>query len=128
MTAHLHSAPTSRPWKGPWLLAVAAMHTAYAAAAFPTTLTALWRDGLIDSVGRDPLRGAVAWFVLFGAVLALLGLGVLQLERTRAPVPRALGAGLLALALLGIALMPASGFWLALPPALALLRRGPPQV
>ena len=29
-------------------------------------------------------------------------------------------AGVLALALLGIALMPASGFWLVLPPALAL--------
>lgn len=128
MTARLPSAPTSRPWKGPWLLAVAALHTAYAAAAFPEPLAALWRDGLVDSVGSDPLRGAVTWFVLFGAVLALLGLGVLQLERTRTTVPRTLGVGLLALALLGIALMPASGFWLALPPALALLRHGPPQV
>ena len=67
--------------------------------------------------------GAVVWFVLFGVLFALLGWAILLAERNAAlaPVPlRGLGAGLLALTVLGIVLMPSSGFWLALPPALAL--------
>ena len=110
-------------WKGLWLLAVAAIHTVFAVVVFLPQLEEILRRGVIDSVGADPMVGAVAWFVLFGAVLALLGLAVLLVERHTAAAPfslRSLGLGVLALALLGIALMPASGFWLVLPPALAL--------
>lgn len=110
-------------WKGGWLLTVAAIHTVFAAVVFLPQLEEIVRRGVIDSVGTDPMVGAVAWFVLFGAVLALLGWAVLLVERHMAPAPgalRPLGLGVLALALLGIALMPASGFWLVLPPALAL--------
>lgn len=110
-------------WKGGWLLTVAAIHTVFAAVVFLPQLEEIVRRGVIDSVGSDPMVGAVAWFVLFGVVLALLGWAVLLVERHMAPAPgalRPLGLGVLALALLGIALMPASGFWLVLPPALAL--------
>ncbi|PTT16912.1 hypothetical protein DBR12_19445 [Acidovorax sp. HMWF029] len=105
------------------MLTVAAIHTVFAAVVFLPQLEEIVRRGVIDSVGTDPMVGAVAWFVLFGAVLALLGWAVLLVERHMAPTPgalRPLGLGVLALALLGIALMPASGFWLVLPPALAL--------
>lgn len=114
--------PRSR-WKGPWMLAVALLHTLYAAVVFPTQLQEIVRRGVFNSVQKDPAVGAVVWFVLFGVLFALLGWAILLAERNTAmaPVPmRGLGAGLLALTLLGIALMPASGFWLALPPALAL--------
>lgn len=111
-------------WKGPWLIAVAALHTVYAALVFLPQ----WRDmaaqGVVASVGADPMLGAVAWFALFGALLALLGWAVLWAER-HAPEPsllRPLGWALLALAGMGIALMPDSGLWLLLPPALALCR------
>lgn len=118
------SAPrTGRPWKGLWLMAVAAVHTGFAVVEFMPQLADMARRGVWDSVGTDPMRGAVAWFVLFGVVLALLGWAVILVERQpaqpAAPL-RALGAGVLGLAVLGIVLMPASGFWLALPAALAL--------
>jgi hypothetical protein len=67
----------------------------------------------------------VVWFVLFGLLFALLGWAIVLIERnaSTASAPlQGLGAGLLTL---GIVLMPASGFWLALPPALALCR--PPK-
>ncbi|WP_233589956.1 DUF6463 family protein [Acidovorax sp. FJL06] len=121
-----HPTPFRASWKGGWLLAVAAVHTAFAAVVFLPQLQEIARRGVFDSVGTDPMVGAVAWFVLFGGVLALLGWAVLLLERhaVLAPVPlRPLGMGVLALTVLGIVLMPASGFWLALPPALALCRR-----
>ena len=59
---------------------------------------------------------------------ALLGWAIALLERSpthASAALRPLGMGVLALTLLGIVLMPASGFWLALPPALALCRRTP---
>jgi hypothetical protein len=107
-------------WRGRWLLVVAAIHTAFSALVFGDTLRAMARDGMLDTVGRDPQRGAVAWFVLFGAALAVAALAVDQLEARRAPL-RVLGFAVLALVALGVVWMPASGFWLAVPPALAMV-------
>lgn len=115
--------PFRTAWKGLWLVAVAAVHTVFAAIVFYPQWQEIARRGVFDSVGTDPMLGAVAWFVLFGGVLALLGWVIALVERNAAlaPVPlRALGVGVLGLTLVGIVLMPASGFWLALPPALAL--------
>lgn len=122
------AAPWHSAWKGPWLVAVAAVHTVFAAIVFLPQWQDIVRRGVFDSVGSDPMRGAVAWFGLFGAALALLGWAIALLERSPAPVPaalRPLGMGVLALTLLGIVLMPASGFWLALPPSLALCASTP---
>jgi cobalamin biosynthesis protein CobD/CbiB len=115
----------TRPWMGRWLLAVAALHTLFGLLVFTGPLRQLLRLGLFNAVGADPLLSAVTWFLLFGAPLALLGQALSLLER-RADVDasslRPLGWGLLALGLLGIVLMPASGFWLLLPVVWALLR------
>lgn len=121
--AHRMTTPLRQTWKGLWLLGVAVLHTVFAVVVFQPQMREIVERGVFDSVGTDPMRGAVSWFVLFGGLFALLGWAVMLVERQAAlaPVPlRALGAGLLALALLGIVLMPASGFWLVLPPALAL--------
>jgi hypothetical protein len=121
--AHRMTTPLRQTWKGLWLLGVAVVHTVFAVVVFQPQMREIVERGVFDSVGTDPMRGAVSWFVLFGGLFALLGWAVMLVERQAAlaPVPlRALGAGLLALALLGIVLMPASGFWLVLPPALAL--------
>ncbi|NJL42833.1 MAG: hypothetical protein HC935_04625 [Pseudanabaena sp. SU_2_4] len=40
-------------------------------------------------------------------------------------LPKSTGWGLLALAIVGVTLMPASGFWLVFPPAIAVLVRKP---
>lgn len=118
-------APWNRAWKGLWLMAVAAVHTIFAVLAFQPQWHEIARRGVFDSVGSDPMLGAVVWFGLFGIVLALLGWAIVLLERGNATgfqAPQALGWGVLALTLAGIVLMPVSGFWLALPPALALCR------
>jgi hypothetical protein len=122
--SHPVAAPLRRTnWKGLWLLVVAAVHTLYAAVVFAPQLQEIVRRGVFNSVREDALVGAVVWFTLFGGLLALLGWALLLIERNATPSPiplRGLGAGLLALTLLALVLMPASGFWLALPPALAM--------
>ena len=124
MSLTASSAPRT-PWIGRWLLAVAALHTLFGLLAFPQVLQQLWQLGVVNSVGADPLRGAVVWFLLFGAPLALLAWVLTPLERRpdSAPLLRQLGWGILLVAVLGIVLMPASGFWLVLPAAIALIRR-----
>ncbi len=113
-----------RTWIGYWLMGVALVHTAFAGLVFTDVLRKIAQRGVFDSVGDDPLMGAVTWFVLFGLCLALLALAVTALERSgQAAALRQLGFGVLMLCGVGLVLMPASGFWLAIPPALALLRR-----
>lgn len=110
-------------WKGRWLIAVSAIHTAFAVAVFHPQLADIAARGVFDTVGTDPLTGAVVWFVLFGIMLFIAGLAIHHLEIQSAPLPRSLGASVLALAALGIVLMPASGFWLALPAGFAMVAR-----
>jgi len=57
-------------------------------------------------------------------MLFTCGLAVAELERSSPnQLPKAVGWSLLALAIVGVALMPASGFWLVFPPAVAALMR-----
>ena len=113
-----------KQWIGPWLIGVSIIHTAFAIALFGDVILGVIRRGLFDSVGTDPMVGAVVWFVLFGALLFICGLALRELERaTHGALPRSLGWSLLSLTILGVVLMPDSGFWLAFPPAIAILNR-----
>lgn len=111
-------------WIGRWLMAMAALHLIYGAVKYSGALRDMMERGVVNSVAGDPLRAAATWFMLFGPGLLLLGLAVTALEKAGVVgTLRALGWGLLAIAVLGVLLMPASGFWLAFPPALALALR-----
>lgn len=111
-------------WIGRWLIAVSVVHTLFAIVVFHGALSSIIQRGVFNTVGSDPMTGAVVWFVLFGAVLFICGLAVSALEQSSPNrLPRSLGWSLLALCILGVVLMPASGFWLAFPPALAILLR-----
>jgi hypothetical protein len=112
---------------GRWILAVAAVHTVFALVVFRAELVGIVRAGFVDTIGHDPMRSVVAWFVLFGGALAVAGLAVDELERREAPLRRA-GLALSALVTLGLVWMPASGFWLAVPAIVVMLRRGPRAV
>jgi hypothetical protein len=77
---------------------------------------------VFNTVGADSKTGAVVWFVLFGSLLFVCGLAIVHLEKASSkPVPRSIGWCLLAITIVGVTLMPASGFWLVFPPAIAVL-------
>jgi hypothetical protein len=115
-------------WKGRWLIAVSIIHTLFAFAVFGKVLSSIVQRGVFDTVGNDPLTGAVVWFVLFGLALFICGLAVSALERLpNSSVPKSIGWSVLAMTVIGVVLMPASGFWLAIPPALAILLQKPIQ-
>ena len=113
-----------KDWIGPWLMGVAGIHTAFAFLEFDDVMLDIVDRGVFDSIGTDPLSGAVAWFFLFGLILFAFGQAVTILERTTyGQLPKPLGWSLLGLAILGVVLMPVSGFWLAFPPAIAVVSR-----
>lgn len=120
------NSPT-RIWIGHWLLFVAAIHTLVALFAFQDDWVAMGHLGFFNTVGRDPQRGAVAFFLLFGFVLALLAQSVTALERSgQHAALRKLGWSFLGVCAVGLLLMPSSGFWLAAPALVAMLRKHPP--
>lgn len=115
-----------RRFAGRWLLGVSAVHTVFALLVFRGTLEGIVRAGFFGAIGDEPMRGAVAWFVLFGGALAVAGLAIDGLEARDAPL-RGVGLAVLGLVVLGVVWMPASGFWLALPAIVRMLRASAPR-
>ena len=115
-----------KQWIGRWLIGVSAIHTVFAVVVFGDVLASILKQGMFNTVGTDPMKAAVVWFVLFGAMLFICGLAVAEFEQfSSTQLPKSIGWGLLALAIVGVTLMPASGFWLVFPPAIAVLVRKP---
>jgi|CXWL01.1.fsa_nt_gi hypothetical protein len=112
-------------WIGRWIIAVSVLHTLFGLMAFTPVLRAMLSDGFWNSVGADAMRGAVAWFLLTGGFMLICGLAVDACERSEgACALRPSGWGLLVVTLITIVLMPVSGAWLLLPPAIAMVWRG----
>jgi len=110
-------------WKGRWLIAVSVIHAVVAIAVFGKIYGSILNQGVFNTVGTDPMTGLAVWFALFGAMLFVCGLTVNEFEKViSGPLPRSIGWGLVSVIAIGVTLMPASGFWLAIPPAISILR------
>lgn len=108
-----------KQWKGKWVIAVAVLHTLFALVSFGPKYLEILRAGFIGGV--NSLETALAaWFLLFGALLFALGQSVYYLEQSNTKISTSLAACLLLLTLVGVSLMPVSGFWLLFPPIIAL--------
>ena len=111
-------------WIGRWMIAVAAIHTVFAFVVFHPTLADILKDGVWNSIGDDPMRGAVAWFLLCGGFILICGLAIDIYERSNtAGSLKAVGWGLLLVTAFGVVLMPISGLWLLIPPIVGSIRR-----
>lgn len=109
-------------WIGRYLIAVAGLHTVAAIFLYGPVFLGMLERGVFNTVNRDPLRSAAIWFLLFGGPLFLLGVIINSLEHKHDFTEAGkLGLGILITCVLGVILMPASGFWLAIPAALALM-------
>lgn len=108
-------------WISRWVLGVAFLHTLFAFVVLGPHMLAMLREGLFNTVKTDPTAGVTAWFFLFGILLVLLALPLQTLEKAGMALPKGFGWGLFGLAVLGVVLMPDSGFWLVFPPALAIM-------
>lgn len=105
------------------LLVIGIFHTLFGLFFFGGPLVEMLFEGLINSSRGIVEREFTIWFLYGGVLFLLLSVVIGRLEREALELPRQLGWGLLALAVVGAAITPASGFWLLLIPALLALRR-----
>jgi hypothetical protein len=106
---------------GRLLMGIALVHAAFGLWFGRAILADIARDGFLAAVDVHRDRQLVFWFLLASPLLWLLGELVAWLDARRIAPPVWLGLQVLALAIAGVLLMPASGFWLVLVPALLLL-------
>jgi len=108
-------------WQGNWIIAVSAGHTLFAFIMFSAEYSSLFDNGIINSLSTDKSAAAV-WFFLFGQVLFITGLLIKHFDSVNDNrVPLSVSLNLLLLTVIGITIMPDSGFWLMFPPLISLL-------
>jgi hypothetical protein len=108
-------------WQGNWIIAVSACHTLFAVIMFSAEYSALYDNGIINSLSTDRSAAAV-WFFLFGQVLFITGLLIKHFDSVNNRlVPLSVSLNLLLLTVVGITIMPESGFWLMFPPIISLI-------
>jgi len=88
-------------------------------------LVEMFSQGLFGAVEPDPWRMILFWFLFFGLLAMMLGWVLHRVERAGHAVPRVVAWHMGALALAGVLLIPASGFWLVLPVAWRIWRQAP---
>jgi hypothetical protein len=120
---------------GSWLAIVGALHQIvglavgigllppYEGAEAGAPLLGMLRAGVIGAVEPHPDRMVLFWFLATGFGMLTTGWLAHVLER-RGALPRSFGAVLGALSLAGGVLIPVSGLWLGLVPAVLAWRRG----
>jgi hypothetical protein len=119
-TAERSVLPGRRPWVGWTTLGIAVIHLVCAPLFYGPALVAIIAGGVVNAVngpGDRVLRAAGFWYVVTGLAALSLGLLIIWIERTVQVVPRRLAWLMLVIAVFGIVLTPASGFWLFLVPA-----------
>jgi hypothetical protein len=106
---------------GRLLIAAAVIHTLFGVWFGRAALVAMARDGFFNSVDPHRDRQLVFWFIFAGLALLLLGHLVCWAAAQAVRLPAFLGWELLALAVACGVLMPVSGWFLILIPAVMTL-------
>lgn len=110
-----------KTWISKWLIFVSAGHTVVGGILFGSIYMQMFSAGLVGSVTSEK-TAAAAWFLLFGFLLFITSLLIGVIEKSdNLEMPKSIGATLFLLTTIGVILMPASGFWLVYPAAIALL-------
>lgn len=110
---------------GRLLIGVGVGHLIVGIALFHAPLAAVVRDGVVNTIplGTDFDRQAAFWFLFATPVTFLLGqLANRALVRSDAPSVRTIGWYLVGMGIVGVTMMPLSGFWLLLALAPLFLR------
>ncbi len=110
-------------WIGRYLMITGIIHALLTLLFFGGELEAIYKAGIWNSVSGHTERMAAFWFLFSGFLLSGLGVLADHVEKSHGVLPVSLGYSLLLLAMLILLVLPLSGGWLLLPPAIALIYR-----
>jgi hypothetical protein len=111
---------------GYWWMVVSMIHAGVGAIIFFNQWVAIAQDNWINAITPNPLalnfeREAAFWFMFLTPFIFLMGQLCLWSAQQNLTVPLAIGGTLLGTILVGLFLLPISGFWLVLPPVLMMI-------
>ncbi len=109
-------------WIGPAIMATAGIHTVFGLIFASQPLLDVLHAGVFNAVDPHFDRMAAIWFLLFGALLFLLGMFVQWALQETDTLPASVGWGFLLTCIVGVILMPLSGIWLGVIEAIVMLR------
>ncbi len=112
-----------RAWIGKAIIGIGVLHSVFGIVFLGPTLAVLWSEGLLNTVRGEPDREFAFWFLAFGLLSVILGAVVDWAERKSEFPPAFFGWSLLAFTIAMVAIMPVSGGWLLLVPAVAAIWR-----
>lgn len=110
-------------WIGKYIVAVGVIHSSLGLVAFGSTFEQLIQAGFFNTINGEPELEFPFWFVVTGIFWIVLGLLINYIENESIPLPPFLGWVLMSLTIIGVAMMPLSGWWLFFVPSIALIRR-----
>jgi hypothetical protein len=102
------------------IIGIGLIHCAFGFIVFWQTWVQIFELGFFNSIGEDPMRGAVVWFFLFAIPVISYGYLIDWIQKKIGFYPKHLIWHLIVLMLTGVAFMPVSGFWLLLMPIFLL--------
>jgi hypothetical protein len=100
------------PYTGPILIGGSVLHLVVGAIFYAEPLGDILRAGMVNAIGTNAARDGALWFMVCGIILLQLGVLVRWTQQRTGTIPPFLGWSMLALSLVGMVLMPASGFGL----------------
>ncbi len=110
-------------WIGRSIMAIGLLHTVFGLITFRHTLTVLLREGMINTVNGQPEREMAFWFICCGLFMLVFGALIDYCESKGVRLPLVVGWGLLTISIIGVTLMPVSGFWLFFVPSIGAVIR-----
>lgn len=117
--------------RAPWLSAhagimmmwIAVIHNVVGVMIFFAPLIDIAQAGVLDTVKPPHIeRGLAAWFLLSGCLMFMLGGLMHWAYKHTHTLPHSLGWMSIGFGLLGVILMPASGFWLLIPVCIGIFQ------
>lgn len=109
-------------WVGRSIIIIGILHTVFGLIGFRDILAVLLGEGIINTVNGQPDREMAFWFIFFGFSTMVFGALIDWCESKEIKLPPAIGWGLLTMSVIGVLLMPASGFWVVMIPSIGLIR------
>ncbi len=109
-------------WIGLAVMGTAVLHTVVGLIFATQPLLDVLNAGVFNAVDPHFDRMAAIWFLLFGVLLFLLAMFVQWALQATGTLPASVGWGVLIMCVVGVILMPVSGFWLGIIEAIIMLR------
>lgn len=112
-----------KKWIGKVIILIGVIHLIFGFITFRAAWAEMLQQGFFNTVAGHLGHNIAFWFIAFAFLTLILGGLIDWCEGNKQPLPRFLGWSLLALSFSGVVMMPISGWWLLLIPAIGSIRQ-----